>query len=260
VHKLDQFEYPPGAWKQYRIPDLLAVFDVDGVPVPALIEVKASSRNVLSFKPEYLLALQAYADLVGLPLLFAWKHHTFWVLFEARHLRTARKNRNIGFKDAFRETLLGLLAGDFSFSFRAGVGLHLNIRKLKMKENGFEGRIEDCYILGPEGTKSYGEGGLWLLFTCLDQESLLKETDTHALQSFIVQADSPAEFAHRGLVTLLQTFHQPQGSIAWRQVLIKGLVPHLAFSPQQAVQNALEAGFIRHLIRIRPNTRPEFIK
>jgi hypothetical protein len=76
VHKLDQFPYPPGVWSQYRVPDLFAVFDVDGTTVPVLIEVKTSADNVLSWKPEYVEALQRYADLFRLPLLVAWKQAT----------------------------------------------------------------------------------------------------------------------------------------------------------------------------------------
>jgi len=48
VHKLDQFPYPPGVWQEYRVPDLLAVFDVGGHHQPVLIEVKTSVHGVLS--------------------------------------------------------------------------------------------------------------------------------------------------------------------------------------------------------------------
>lgn len=48
VHKLDQLPYPPDARHLYGVPDLLAVFDVDGTAVPALIEVQALQANVLS--------------------------------------------------------------------------------------------------------------------------------------------------------------------------------------------------------------------
>ena len=69
VHKLDQFPYPPRVWERYRVPDLLAVFEIGGRPHPFLIEVKTSSDDRLSWKPGFLSSLRNYADLLGLPLL-----------------------------------------------------------------------------------------------------------------------------------------------------------------------------------------------
>ena len=206
VHKLDQYLYPSDIWKNYRVPDLLAVFDVEGASVAVLIEVKRSSRAVLSWKPEYLGALQAYAALMGLPLLVAWKHRTFWTLFEARHLRKASKNLNISFSDAMSQTLLGLLAGDFSFSFRAGVGMHMKIRKDQKTESGFYGEIEEAYLLNADGERHTGAGGIFQLLICIDQEVQVEEDETHAVQSFVILSDQQAKFAHRALVTLLRTF------------------------------------------------------
>jgi Holliday junction resolvase len=260
VHKLDQFPYPPGIWSHYRVPDLLAVFEVDGFSVPVLIEVKNSADSILSWKPDYLDALQSYAALLKMPLLVAWKHRTFWTLFEARHLRKAKKNLKISFSEAMSETLLGLLAGDFSFSFRQGAGIHIKIRKLKeTADGGFDGKIEESYLQNPEGERHTGEGGILQLFTCVAQEPHLHEDGTHAVQSFVVPNERHAEFAHRSLVTLLRTYGG-EDHLVWRQVMLKEQLPLLLMSPQQAVKNGLEAGFIKHKINIRPKTRPTFIR
>lgn len=259
VHKLDQFPYPPGIWSHYRVPDLLAVFEVDGSSVPVLIEVKTCADGVLSWKPDYIGALQSYAALLNLPLLIAWKHQTFWTLFEARHLRKANKNLNISFPQAMSETLLGLLAGDFSFSFRPGAGVHIKIRKLKEADDGgFDGQIEEAYLKNPEGEKHTGEGGILQLFTCVEQEPHLHEDETHATQSFVVPKGNNAEFAHRSLVTLLRTYGDER-RLVWRQVMLKEQLPLILMSPQQAINNGLEAGFIQHKINIQPKTKPEFI-
>lgn len=262
VHKLDQFPYPPGVYKRYRVPDLFAVFDVAGASVPVLIEVKTSTDGILRWKPEYLKALQAYADLMGLPLLVAWKYQTLWALFEVGHLRRlpkARTNVGISFVDAMRQTLLGLLAGDFHFSFLSGVGVHIKIRKIQETEGGFDGRVEDAYFLNANGEKHTGAGGVLQLFMCLDQEALVQEDDTHAVQSFVLLSDEQAEFAHRAVVTLLQTFVAAPNPLDWRQVLVRDQLSLLAISPQKAALHALNNGFIKHLIRIRPKTRPAFM-
>jgi len=260
VHKLDQFPYPPGVWSRYRVPDLLAVFEVDGQAVPALIEVKVNADPVLSWKPAYLAALQRYAELLRLPLLVAWKHGTIWVLFEARHLRKAAKNLNISFGDALKETLLGLLAGDFSFSFRPGVGLHLKIRKVKEHDDrSFEGKVEEAYLLNARGEKHKGGGGILQLFTCIQQDVELQEDETHVVQSFIVPANNSSEPAHRALVTLLEIFRGKE-PLVWRHVLLKEQRPWLSVSPQQAARNGLEAGFIQYVLQIEPTTPPSFIR
>lgn len=260
VHKLDQFPYPPDVWSRHRVPDLLAVFEVGGALVPVLIEVKKSAAPILSWKPAYATAIQDYATLLGLPLLVAWKHRTFWTLFEVRHLRKSTKNFKISFSEAMSETLLGLLAGDFSFSFRPGVGVHLKIRKLKETDDGgFHGKIEEAYFSNDQGEKHTGVGGVLELFSCIDQESQILEDDAHVVQSFVMPGTGQAEFAHRALVTLLGTFGDSANLATWRQVLLEKQLPLLFMSPQQAARNALEAGFLERKVNIRPATRPTFV-
>jgi hypothetical protein len=48
-------------------------------------------------------------------MLVAWKHRTFWTLFEIRHAELATVNYKIDFSTAMQENLLGMLAGDFSY-------------------------------------------------------------------------------------------------------------------------------------------------
>jgi hypothetical protein len=263
VHKLDQLPYPPGVWKNYRVPDLLAVFDVKGILVPVLIEVKTSSIRdlVLSWKPDYINSLQQYADLIGLPLLVAWKCGLLWTLFEARHFHKAHTNLKISFSDALCETLLGLLAGDFSFSFRPGAGAYLKIRKLKETENGFEGVIEETYFLNANGERHTGRDGLFQLFACSDNEAAaVQENETHAVQSYIIQSNGLAQFAHQSLVNLLDLFRGGREPIVWRQVLLKEQLPSIATSLQRAVQSARDAGFIQCIIHGRPRTAPGFLQ
>lgn len=68
IHKLDQHQSPPASRETYQVPDLLADFQSSG---PVLIEIKSKQSQTLSFTPEYLCHLTAYADLLGKPLLIA---------------------------------------------------------------------------------------------------------------------------------------------------------------------------------------------
>jgi Holliday junction resolvase len=259
VHKLDQFPYPPGVWEHYRVPDLLAVFEVGGKHHPVLIEVKTSVDPSLSWRPDYLSSLQRYASLLGLPLLVGWKHRTFWVLFEAKHFQQATTNLKMSFEDAMKQNLLGILAGDFSFCFRPGTGMHIRIRKLRETVDGFDGVIEDAYFSTADGRRHSGEGGVLQFFMCIDQEPSVIETESEVLQSFVIPTGQQAEFAHRALITLLGAFTQKQQP-SWRQVLVQNHLPHLSGGPRRAARNALDAGFLQHVLKLRPQMTPEFLE
>jgi Holliday junction resolvase len=241
------------------VPDLLAVFDVRGQHYPVLIEVKASVDNTLSWKPDYLSSLERYAGLLGLPLLVAWKYQTFWTLFETKHFRKATTNFKISFIDAMKQNLLGILAGDFSFSFRPGTGMHMRMRKVEETTNGFESVIEEAYFSTADGRRHDGSGGMLQFFLCIDQEPSVVESDTEVLQSFVIPTDQQAEFAHRAMVTILSTFTEAHHGFSWRQVLTQNQLPHLSGGPRQAAKNALDAGFLQFVIDQRPQTPPEFL-
>src|SRR5262249_2555247 len=89
VHKLGQEQLPLVSIHDYRVPDFVALFEHDGKTIPTLIEVKKTDPpDPLSFEPGWLSlkpGLLRYAEALGLPMLIAWKHRTFWTLFEMRH-------------------------------------------------------------------------------------------------------------------------------------------------------------------------------
>lgn len=71
---------------RWQLPDLLARFSTQTNATPVLIAVKSKQANTLSFQPDHLKRVLSYAELVGMPLLIAWKFHNLWTLFEAKHL------------------------------------------------------------------------------------------------------------------------------------------------------------------------------
>ena len=78
VHKLDQGQFPPDSKKYLQVPDLLASFETKSGPKVVLIEVKATNKKKLVWKPDYLKKLKNYASRLGLPLLVAWKFYGYW--------------------------------------------------------------------------------------------------------------------------------------------------------------------------------------
>jgi Holliday junction resolvase len=182
LHKLDQHQLPRSSNQTYQVPDLLARFETQKGDSPVLIEVKRKSSNTLSFKPEYLAKLQNYSELVGMPLLIAWKFHSLWFLFDATHLRKAKKNFNISFSDAMAENLLGDLAGDVAYKIGSGAGVHLRMKKEKLisvEENDAETteqwqmRIDHVEFTDREGEVAANlSSEVQSLFTTWDLETL----------------------------------------------------------------------------------------
>ncbi len=260
VHEFDQMQAPRESSKQLRVPDLLAVFDYHGRDVPVLIEVKTSVDKKLSWRPEFRDALQRYADTLEIPLLIAWRHRTFWSLFEAKHLTKATTNFNIQFVEALRNTLMSELAGDFTFSLRPGSGLHLKIRKLSEEtKQGFHGRIEEAYWTNGNGERVKNAPGVFPLFLCLEQDSVFVEDGGFVTQSFVIPEKYNSEFAYRALGTLLR-FSARSDDVHWRRTLEEGVLPPLANDGlRKAARQALDAGFLQYGGDIAPANMPEFL-
>lgn len=96
---------PIASKEEFQVPDLLAKFSTQTTKSPVLIEVKSKKDKLLSLKPEYMRRLKNYADLIGMPLLVAWKFHSLWMLFEVGHMKMADKNFNVTLETAMRENL-----------------------------------------------------------------------------------------------------------------------------------------------------------
>jgi len=261
IHKLDQFQTPSSSRDRWRVPDLLGIFEHRERDVPVLIEVKTSEDRTLSWRPDYLAAHQRYADAVNLPLLVAWRHHSFWALFEVRHFAKAKKNFNISFSTAMKQSLMGELLGVFSFSLRPGCGLHLRIKKLTPEtDEGFHGLIEEAFWEKPNGDRVKNAPGVLPLFTCLDQEPVLTDEGTHVQQSFVIPHNHQAEFAHRALVTLLRLVTHGD-EVRWPQILEEGRgVPTVPKGLRVAARQALDSGFLEYGIDYSPNSMPTFLR
>ena len=268
IHKLDQTQMPAASNTTYQVPDLLATFTVHERPVTALIEVKSAKSNVLSFRPDYLERLEAYADLIGVPLLIAWKWRGIWSLFETKHLTKMDKNFNINWKKAIQESLLGLLAGDFSYTVYAGVGLHIHCRKQRKvsTEKTEEGTtelwdlvIDEAYFTSKDGqrVKDFPPGIQSVLFAA-DLQDRQEFTDTHIIQHFETHEQSGL-FAHMALVRLL-AFRAKDDTVRWRARISDERQIHTIEGFREGVTAALEQDVVLYVFDVRPQTMPAFLK
>ncbi|MEA9578700.1 hypothetical protein VC218_07160 [Xanthomonas nasturtii] len=269
LHKLDQHQMPIASKQEFQVPDLLAKFSTQTSKFPVLIEVKSKNDRLLSFKPDYLKRLQNYADLVGMPLLVAWKFYSVWTLFEVRHMKKASKNYNITLNTAMQESLLGVLVGDLAYTIGVGAGVHLRFRKHKLVETE---KTEDGYteqwmmtVDGVSFTDSEGANRIDLdsevqsLFTAWDLENKEEHTESH-IHIHFVAGDEGVQFAHTALVRLLQWEEPDHNRPHWRKLMRKEQVTANVTSFSTVLNRAFLNKVVSHIFYLHPRTMPDFLR
>lgn len=266
VHKLDQAQAPLSSRALFQVPDLLAAFDRGG---PVLVEVKAKKSQTLSFRPDYLARLRAYADLVGHPLLIAWKFHSLWTLFDARHLRLARTNFNITHERAMQENLLGLLAGDVAYTLMPGAGVHFDCAKEELVDVEHEGdahtetwkmRVSDVFFTVGGGTRRNDlHSETKQLFATWDLQSEEVHAPTSVRMSFVA-GEGGVQFAHTALVHLLTWEGGRSEPSSWRRLLQAPKITRTIDDFGRALNRALSESVVQYVLHQRPQTMPDFLR
>lgn len=254
VHKLDQLQHPLKSRETYRVPDMLAVFECDSSTIPVLIEVKSTVDPIISWRQDYIFGLQTYAKLLNLPLLVAWKWQDFWTLFDITHFKLAVSNYHVKIFQARENNLMSLLAGDYSFKLRPGVGIHLYMKKLDQKGNM---KIERAFFTDAAGREHIVAPRLMALFTCIRDDVHIEDDGTHIMQSFIIPTISESQIAHHCLVQLISNFGNRDQPTTWRSYLQGSELPGMSHGLHDAVRE-LGLAFIE-LDTPRPAQHPPFL-
>jgi len=267
IHKLDQHQMPRPSKERYQVPDMLAYFSTQKDHQPVLIEIKSKTDKTLSFRPDYFQKLQNYADLMGAPLLIAWKYHSFWVLFEARHMIKADVNFNISFGAALKESLLGVLAGDFTYRIGAGAGIHLKFRKEQLvaveeseqeKSETWNVRLSEVIYTSAKGELAGNvPGDVQALLNTWDLELQEEDHDDHIWSRYIASAEVGL-YAHMALIRLLDWNRQDGEKIRWRREARRERLNTIK-DFRAAVLNALDLKIVEHVLDVQPHSWPSFL-
>ncbi|MCR8662012.1 hypothetical protein NVV81_06480 [Pseudomonas carnis] len=266
VHKLDQQQIPKSSKETFQVPDLLAVFNTDNNQYRVLIEVKTKQDENLTLRAKDRERLIKYSELLGIPILFAWKRHSIWTLFDISLFERFNKNYRVNFFSALSNSLMSLLAGDMHYQLGDGVGLHLKLRKDEIHESDgdtetWKTKIEDVYLQDYNGDKNYtfSPRTLSILNTCeLDENT---EIDDETIrQSFTVRSDV-GNVAHRAIETLLKLKKSDaENNIHWRSLLVDESPLHSISNFQKALDEALNLKFVKYIFILQPQKYPDFIK
>ena len=275
VHKLDQVQVPPASEGQYRVPDLLAIFEHQGREVPVLIEVKTSRKPSLSWRPDLFEGLQRYGQVLGLPVLVAWKPSAVgvWCLVDLGRFEQARKNYKLPLKTALEGNLLGVLGGDFMVEFEPGLEMRFQVKTIQSlgKEMRKDGTTEqvllevvDACFVTPAGERVTKLGaGLWPIFMAAQHEEETTATDEGYELRFVISPDRFGAWAHVTLVTLLVPgggTNGPGNPFPWRDVLQRQRFPLTPSTLTEAADKGITEGTVRHVLRQRPDVMPAFLE
>lgn len=268
IHKLDQQQYPKTSNKSFQVPDLLASFRVrGGRDTTVLIEVKSSEKNVLSFRPDYVHKLNAYGNLLGLPVLIAWRKYGIWTLVHLDVFSKKNKNFNLSFNEAMRHSLMSKFAGDFSYTPQVNSGVHISFKKDKLMETMEvnEGLQEIWHMVIDDVYFTNGDREVIRKLSPIAQQLFhswnLVTTETHS-DSHVVMHNTIEEqsgmFAHMALTRLL-SFHGREEEVHWRRHLQQDASISNIMNFRSGIDENLRTGIIKHIFDIEPVKVPSFL-
>ena len=262
VHKLDTDVRPQPKDGAYRVPDLLCIVDYQGRSVPVLIEVKTSRRDRVPLTRSYCAKLKNYADVLGLPLLFAFKHtkyeRHFWSLFEFDQTRTPAGSFRINMPDILRHDLTGVLLGNFHVQIPAGTAMSVTITKERVySADSFDGTLTDIHWETSGGQRVDSAPLFHFLFMLAEDEVDIDDREDRIVQRFRKTTDEGVmAYWAMGLAMSFQ-HDQQHGVVDWKKV---SDTKALSFTMQDLHDAALQCpGLIRSMFYQVPQTMPTFL-
>lgn len=268
VHKLDQQQYPTTSKNTFQVPDLLANFNVRGASnTTVLIEVKSCEKNVLSLRPDYVSKLKAYGKLLGLPVLIAWRKYGIWSLVDLEVFSKVKKNFNLNFNDAIKNSLMSKFLGDFSYTPQVNSGVHISFKKEKLidsieTKDGLQENwhlvIDDVYFTNGEREQIRDLSPIaQQLFHSWDLSTTETHSDSHILMHNTIDEES-GMFAHMALTRLL-SFHGQEDEVHWRSHLRHDTAISSVSNFRSGIEENLKADIIKYIFDIEPAVVPDFL-
>ena len=268
VHPLDQNFYARNDPGEVLVPDLLAVFSLDGEQLPVLIEVKSTDRLYVRCSDAYRAKLLRYGQLVGMPVLLAWRPRKFgrWLLVDLASDEIAVDGL-IRLPQAMMHNLMGLIAGDFMVDPEPGIGLNLRCQVLHKKKLGrrtssVKARIEEAYI-GTRTKKMEGlsASSMALIFASASEE-YTEQSEGNLLHGWLTPEPGPEQggtvFMQDLLRMLLGWSKEKSERIAWRGVLDQ--MEHVKAKKKMEKELTDDIGkAVRYVFHQQPKQVPSFI-
>jgi Holliday junction resolvase len=241
---------------------LLSLFDYHGRPVPLLVEVKSSSKMELRFTQGYYEKLRSYADVLGLPLLIAFKStlwdNSWWCLFEIECMRSSTGSLRAKVPQIFVHDLSGILLGNFHVKVRQGTTISMTTTKEQVhSEDSFVGRLIDVHWETPEGERADPDWLLHWLFMLSQDEVEVEESPDTLIERFRKAGDESVNASWAMYAALPVNNYKVGGQTNWAKLLDEYKFQFTLGDLLNAARSA--TGLVDTIIHQKPHTVPEFL-
>ncbi|QKK07979.1 MAG: hypothetical protein HND58_07175 [Planctomycetota bacterium] len=247
-----------GSLSEFTVPDLLICSTRDK-QYRFCVEVKTSSEMVLPLRPDYRESLLAYARLVGIPVLIAWKCRrlNWWTLFDPATV--VDEAHELTFEDAAKRDLMGPLLGEFHIELRPNDAIRIDFElqelvRTKAGAETWKAKIKDFDIEDSHGQRL---GFVPALFATLLAAPLERQTDREGsvLVDRWVLPEAAAMHASRILAMQANWGVDQDEAVRWKALWTdrRGLVPARTIDEELGSRFG---SFTRYILRVNPSIRP----
>ncbi len=264
VTQLDEVLHSSGT---YRAPDFLIVASHNGREIPFLVEVKSDIDDKLVWSARYIESLRAFAGLMNLPLLVAWKRGRLWTLTDCDLFSQKVTAYHLTFDTAAKNNLMSLLFGNvwivFPQEFRLEVTMRIegnvDVAAEVLPEGLYTFRIEDAAMIGSKGRlDTHDQSKFWWFLVAGLTESCFDRVKDIAVQQFIVNPEEIINLSDVLLARMLWN-KKDEESIDWLAEIRKGL-PKPETNLRSLLTHALKVGAVRYVLDQQPQVLPKFLK
>jgi Holliday junction resolvase len=267
IHRIDQTPMPVMEMPdKMRAPDFIAFPVLEGKVHPVLIEVKSHHGTELDWSEKYLLSLRRFADHLKLPLLVAWKCGGIWTLVDVIHFEKNVTGYRLTLGRALREDLLCLLFRNLRIQMDPDLELRLDFKILDEVEKRPDGLMPEgtyhmqvvaaAFHSGGEEIKDYAPEHFWLFLTTPDESEFARIGEHECRQIFRPLPDHG--FTLSNVLVAQLSLGTTAENLDWHAILTKPF-PSSGRQFREALQPAIDRGFVRYVMDIIPNTWPDFL-
>lgn len=265
-HKIENIPYISNKSEECGVPDLLAVLENDNGKSTFAIEIKSTNKKQLSWSKKYYNKLVKYQENTGLQILVAWKHRSLglWTLSDLSEFKIKKDNWKLSQEAAFKQNLLGILAGDCIYQLKNGVGLHIEIKKKGLisknsRSEKWNAVVAKAFFRDGNGLKiKKSPPGIFQLFLSSNFECKQRiEKDTIYLE-YTISDQNQIQWLHQCLPILLK-FPDNKVSINWREQFNKKGFPYNGTFFKKALNDQLKT-FTHCIIKQLPQATPKGLK
>lgn len=264
IQKLDQVVFP--ANHDYSIPDYFCVFNVAEKLITFLVEVKSSQRDTIKFSKLYFSGLRAYSELIGIPILVAYKFTGFarplWALFELEKMSQPTGTGKANILEMMKQDLTGVLLGNFHLQIWQGTSIVMEITKDEIRDDrSFIGTVRDLYWRTHDGKRVEFKSAPLLdwLFMMSEDDVKIEEQEDLVVQRFSKLTDE-GTIAYWALPQAVDIRRYLAGEdIDWHKALLEERLSFRLPDLRLAVESALKSGLVRYIFDVVPHDMPAFL-